>query len=123
MPSLVARSGAALPAVPQSRVLRGAWLMPGPRDGDTSAYLAPRIPRLISRSYRHSLMQSIDGKRRPVDYSALGQPVRCRRRRRDPEGQTCQRYTFNALLPATNVFIKHDRHWLMVHHHSSRPPQ
>jgi ketosteroid isomerase-like protein len=31
--------------------------------------------------------------------------------------------TVNALLPATNVFIKHDGHWLMVHHHSSRPPQ
>jgi ketosteroid isomerase-like protein len=31
--------------------------------------------------------------------------------------------TINALLPATNVFIKRDGQWLMVHHHSSRPPQ
>jgi ketosteroid isomerase-like protein len=29
----------------------------------------------------------------------------------------------NALLPATNVFVKRNRRWLMVHHHSSRPPQ
>ena|ERR1700693_1889249 len=29
----------------------------------------------------------------------------------------------SALLPATNVFIKRNGHWLMVHHHSSRPPQ
>jgi ketosteroid isomerase-like protein len=29
----------------------------------------------------------------------------------------------NALLPATNVFVKRDGRWLMVHHHSSRPPQ
>jgi ketosteroid isomerase-like protein len=29
----------------------------------------------------------------------------------------------NALLPATNVFVKRDGHWLMVHHHFSRPPQ
>jgi ketosteroid isomerase-like protein len=29
----------------------------------------------------------------------------------------------SALLPATNVFVKRDGHWLMVHHHSSRPPQ
>jgi ketosteroid isomerase-like protein len=29
----------------------------------------------------------------------------------------------NALLPATNVFIKRNGGWLMVHHHSSRPPQ
>ncbi len=28
-----------------------------------------------------------------------------------------------ALLPATNVFIKQNGHWLVVHHHSSRPPQ
>ena len=31
--------------------------------------------------------------------------------------------TINALLPATNVFIRRDGHWLMIHHHSSRPPQ
>ena len=31
--------------------------------------------------------------------------------------------TASALLPATNVFVKRDGHWLMVHHHSSRPPQ
>jgi uncharacterized protein (TIGR02246 family) len=29
----------------------------------------------------------------------------------------------SALLPATNVFVKRDGRWLMVHHHSSRPPQ
>ena len=29
----------------------------------------------------------------------------------------------SALLPATNVFVKREGHWLMVHHHSSRPPQ
>jgi ketosteroid isomerase-like protein len=29
----------------------------------------------------------------------------------------------SALLPATNVFVKWNGHWLMVHHHSSRPPQ
>ena len=29
----------------------------------------------------------------------------------------------NALLVATNVFIKRNGSWLMVHHHSSRPPQ
>ena len=29
----------------------------------------------------------------------------------------------NAVLPATNVFVKRNGRWLMVHHHSSRPPQ
>ena len=29
----------------------------------------------------------------------------------------------SALLPATNVFVKRNGRWLMVHHHSSRPPQ
>lgn len=29
----------------------------------------------------------------------------------------------SGLLPATNVFVKRNGHWLMVHHHSSRPPQ
>jgi len=29
----------------------------------------------------------------------------------------------SAMLPATNIFVKRDGHWLMVHHHSSRPPQ
>ena len=28
----------------------------------------------------------------------------------------------NLALPTTNVFVKHDGKWLMVHHHSSRPP-
>ncbi len=31
--------------------------------------------------------------------------------------------TIMAMLPATNVFVRHDGRWLMVHHHSSRPPQ
>ena len=31
--------------------------------------------------------------------------------------------TVSALLPATNIFVKRDGRWLMVHHHSSRPPQ
>jgi ketosteroid isomerase-like protein len=31
--------------------------------------------------------------------------------------------TVSGSLPATNVFIKRDGRWLMVHHHSSRPPQ
>jgi ketosteroid isomerase-like protein len=35
-----------------------------------------------------------------------------------PSGETA-----SALLPATNVFVKRDGQWLMVHHHSSRPPQ
>jgi ketosteroid isomerase-like protein len=29
----------------------------------------------------------------------------------------------SALLPATNIFVKRNGRWLMVHHHSSRPPQ
>lgn len=29
----------------------------------------------------------------------------------------------NALLPATNIFVKREGRWLMVHHHSSGPPQ
>ena len=29
----------------------------------------------------------------------------------------------STLLPATNVFVKQEGRWLMVHHHSSRPPQ
>ena len=29
----------------------------------------------------------------------------------------------NAMLPATNIFVKRDGRWLMIHHHSSRPPQ
>ena len=29
----------------------------------------------------------------------------------------------SALLPGTNVFVKRNGRWLMVHHHSSRPPQ
>jgi ketosteroid isomerase-like protein len=29
----------------------------------------------------------------------------------------------SALLPGTNVFVKRNRRWLMVYHHSSRPPQ
>ena len=29
----------------------------------------------------------------------------------------------NAQPPATNVFAKRDGRWLVVHHHSSRPPQ
>ena len=29
----------------------------------------------------------------------------------------------NLLLPTTNAFIRRDGRWLMVHHHSSRPPQ
>jgi ketosteroid isomerase-like protein len=29
----------------------------------------------------------------------------------------------SALLPATNVFVRRNGNWLMVHHHSSRPPQ
>jgi ketosteroid isomerase-like protein len=29
----------------------------------------------------------------------------------------------NLLLPTTNAFVKRDGRWLMVHHHSSRPPQ
>lgn len=28
-----------------------------------------------------------------------------------------------ALLPATNIFMRQNGQWLMVHHHSSRPPQ
>jgi ketosteroid isomerase-like protein len=28
----------------------------------------------------------------------------------------------SAKLPATNVFLNQGREWLMVHHHSSRPP-
>jgi ketosteroid isomerase-like protein len=37
---------------------------------------------------------------------------------RPPSGEIA-----SALLPATNVFVKRNGHWLMVHHHSSRPPQ
>ena len=29
----------------------------------------------------------------------------------------------NLTLPATNVFVKRGGQWLMVHHHTSRPPQ
>jgi hypothetical protein len=29
----------------------------------------------------------------------------------------------NALLVTTNVFVNRNGRWLMVHHHSSRPPQ
>jgi ketosteroid isomerase-like protein len=29
----------------------------------------------------------------------------------------------NVFLPATNIFVKRDGRWLLVHHHSSRPPQ
>ena len=35
-----------------------------------------------------------------------------------PSGETA-----SALLPATNVFVKRNGRWLMVHHQSSRPPQ
>ena len=29
----------------------------------------------------------------------------------------------SALLPATNIFVRRNDRWLMIHHQSARPPQ